>query len=82
MLKLSGTTFTIKIQHTNINQVRIIKRINCYVIEILYEVKEKELKKDNERYCGIDLGINNLATCTSNKISSFIINGKPIKSIN
>ena len=30
----------------------------------------------------IDLGINNLATCVSNVCESFIVNGKPIKSIN
>jgi len=30
----------------------------------------------------IDLGINNLASCSSNVSKSFIINGKPIKSIN
>ena len=30
----------------------------------------------------IDLGIDNLCTCTSNVTKSFIVNGKPIKSIN
>ena len=30
----------------------------------------------------IDLGIDNLATCSSNVSKSFIINGKPVKSIN
>ena len=30
----------------------------------------------------IDLGVNNLAACTSNVINPFIINGKPIKSVN
>lgn len=82
LLKLSGTTFTIKIQHTNINQVRIVKRISCYIIEILYEVNEKLLLKDNERYCGIDLGVNNLITVGSNCINGVIITGKPLKSIN
>ena len=82
LLKLSGTDFTLKIKHKNINQVRVIKRINCYVIEILYEVKEKEKQLDNGRYCGIDIGINNLLTVGSNCINSFIINGKPLKSIN
>lgn len=28
------------------------------------------------------MGVNNLAACTSNVINSFIINGRPIKSIN
>jgi len=30
----------------------------------------------------IDLGINNLCSCSSNVVSSFIVNGKPVKSIN
>ena len=39
--------------------------------------------KDNGRYYSIDLGINNLATVTSNtELSPFIINGRPLKSIN
>ena len=82
LLKLSGTNFTIKIQHTNINQVRVIKRINCYIIEVLYETKEKDSLIDNNRYCGIDLGINNLMTIGSNCLEPIIITGKPLKSIN
>ena len=82
LLKLSETNFTIKVQHTNINQVRVIKRINCYVIEVLYEVNEPPLLKDNERYCGVDIGINNLITVASNCTLPIIINGKPLKSIN
>jgi len=30
----------------------------------------------------IDLGLDNLASCSSNVSKSFIINGKPVKSIN
>ena len=51
-------------------------------MEVVYEVKESELKEDNNRYCGIDLGLNNLATVTSNISESYIINGRPVKSIN
>ena len=51
-------------------------------MEVVYEVKEIELKEDNKRYCGIDLGLNNLATVTSNVAQSYIINGRPVKSIN
>lgn len=44
--------------------------------------KKKNIKSDNHKYMSIDLGIDNLCTCTSNVTKSFIINGKPIKSIN
>ena len=63
-------------------QIRIIPKLDYFILEVIYEAKEKELKQDNHRYLSIDLGVNNLAACTSNVINSFIINGKPIKSIN
>ena len=40
------------------------------------------MKSNNNRYSSIDLGVNNLATVTSNVVKPYIINGKPIKSIN
>ena len=66
----------------NIKQVRFISSNNYIIMEVIYEVKESELKEDNNRYCGIDLGLNNLATVTSNVSKPYIINGRPIKSIN
>lgn len=63
-------------------QIRIIPRGDHFVIEEIYDRKEKEKKIDNKRYASIDLGINNLAAVSSNVIKSFIINGRPIKSIN
>lgn len=81
-LQLSGLKeFILPIKHNNIKQSRIIHRGNHLIIEILYEVKEKEYINNN-RYCSIDLGINNLCTIGSNVIKSIIINGKPLKSIN
>jgi len=66
-----------------IKQIRLVPQFGCYKIEVVYERKEKELKKDNNNYLSIDLGLNNLATCFDNKnLKSFIINGKPLKSIN
>lgn len=85
-LKLSGINQKIKIRDTitNIQQVRIIPKetFNCYNIEIVYKVSEKQLKKDNKKYASIDLGINNIATVAFNCQKPFIINGKPLKSIN
>ena len=40
------------------------------------------LEEDNRKYMGIDLGVDNLATCTSNVMQSFIIDGKKVKHIN
>ena len=65
-----------------ISQVRIVPKNNYIVLEVIYEASIKELLKDNKRYMSIDLGIDNLASCSSNVTKSFIINGKPVKSIN
>ena len=70
---------------TNVNllkQVRIIPQSSCYIIEVVYEKQEKD-KIINDHFLSIDLGLNNLMTCYDTKNNkSFIINGKPIKSIN
>ena len=82
ILQLSGLKeFNLPIIHNNVKQARLIHKGNHIVIEILYEVREKEYVNNN-RYCSIDLGINNLCTIGSNVIKPIIINGKPLKSIN
>ena len=83
-IKLSGTniTFKTKVDPTKIKQVRIVPHGNHYTLEVVYEVSTQELLTNNNRYCAIDLGINNLATIGSNCIKPFIINGRPLKSIN
>lgn len=81
-LKLSGTDVYIKTDIDHINQVRVVPGNNQLVVEILYEVQEKELKKDNGKYSSIDLGINNLMTLSGNTTKPIIVNGKPLKSIN
>ena len=74
---------------TNVNkeelvQVHIIPRTTHYVINVIYR-KNYDIANslDNNKKLSIDLGVNNLATCFNNiGLPSFIINGKPIKSIN
>ena len=81
-IQFSKTNIRIKTAVENVQQVRIVPKGNHLVVEVLYIVKEKELKEDNDRYCSIDLGVNNLSTMGSNVVKPFIINGKPLKSIN
>lgn len=80
-LKLSGCKNKIKIIHSTVQQVRVIPKGNHYVIEVIYN-KETPKYTDNGNYVGIDLGLNNLATVGGNVIDSFIVNGRPLKSIN
>ena len=82
IIKLPKTDIEFKTKQSNIKQVRLIPKNNYIVLEVIYEIQEEKLKSNNKRYMAIDLGINNLASCSSNVIKSFIINGKPIKSIN
>ena len=63
-------------------QVRIIPKSGCYVIEVVYEAEENRLKK-NQRVAAIDLGLNNLATVVTNDGDNpILISGRKIKSIN
>jgi putative transposase len=67
-----------------VDQVRIVPRNGFYVVEIVYEQDCEQEPVKADLYAGIDLGINNLATITSNK-SGFVprlVNGRPVKSIN
>ena len=84
MIQLSGTDFKIKtkVDGNSINQVRIVPKNSYYKVEVIYEVGELEELEDNDKYAAIDLGVNNLATVSFNESKPFIINGKPLKSIN
>ena len=64
-------------------QIRLIPKKNRIIVELIYNIKIPEQKKDNQNYIGIDIGVDNLATvCNSIGKAAFIINGKPLKSIN
>lgn len=73
-----------------INEIRIYpKGYKKFEAQIIYTIDEfynedffKEVELDKNKFLGIDLGLNNLATCISNANMPFIINGKPIKSEN
>ena len=67
-----------KIKEVNINPLKSGK----YKINIIYKHEEKPLKPNNNKYCSIDLGLNNLMTLTSNETTPVIVNGRPLKSIN
>lgn len=83
-VKLSKTNIFIKTNLTKdkVQFIRIIHKGNHIVFEIGYKKIVEELKKDNGRYASIDLGINNLMTVSSNVFEPFIVNGKPVKSMN
>lgn len=81
---LSGTDLRIptKIPLKDIQGVRVVPKKGYIVVEVLYEKKELPAKANNQRYAAIDIGVNNLATISSNVAKPLIINGRPLKSIN
>jgi len=84
IVKPSGLPIEIKTRHANIDQVRIVPRLGFYVVEVIYEQEPIQAEVDQKLYAGVDIGINNLAALTSNKVGFIpcIVNGRPIKSIN
>lgn len=71
----------IKTKITNIDCCRVVPKSNHFVVEFVYSVRDVPQKGYNANWMGIDIGLNNLATCVT-KDKAFIINGKPIKAVN
>lgn len=73
-----------QIKLKDVRQVTIQKFYGKTKINIIYE--EREVKKnqyDLNSSIGIDLGVNNLCAITSNdKSFSYVVNGRPLKSMN
>ncbi|MCV3215377.1 transposase [Plectonema radiosum NIES-515] len=82
-IKLSQTNIEFPTQATNVDQVRIVPKLDHYVIEVVYTINDAP-KSDSQYVAGVDLGLNNLMAITSNHpgIRPFLINGRPLKSIN
>ncbi len=82
-IKPSGTSLMVSCRKSDINEVRIIPRLNYYVVEVVYEQAIKQLV-NGEAIASIDVGLNNLVAVSSNQkgFRPFLINGRPLKSIN
>lgn len=71
------------VEKKELKQVRIVPQATCYVVEVIYERKEQNLNLQKDNFLSIDLGLNNLCTCTNNVNQKFfIVNGKVVKSFN
>ena len=67
----------------NLKEVRIAPRYDArfFEVEFITEVESQQIVK-SDNALAIDLGLDNLATCVSNTGSSFILDGRRLKSIN
>lgn len=67
----------------NLQQVRITPRGSNYLLEVVYCLNIDYENSESKNICGIDIGVNNLATLTNNiGKNPIVINGKVLKSIN
>ena len=84
MIVPSGLSIEIPTTHMMIDQVRIVPRASCYVVEVIYEQEVLQEEQDPTLYAAIDIGLNNLATLTSNKVGFVprLVNGRPLKNVN
>ena len=77
-------SFPRRLENKNIKEVRICPIYNGRYFKIQYcyeqEIEEKNLNQDS--VLAIDIGLENLATCVTNNGTSFIVDGRKIKSIN
>ena len=83
----SGLPIEIKTSITEwqkIAQVRIVPRLDGYMIEVVYEQEVQAAFVDPTLVAAVDLGVNVLAALTSNKPGFVprLVSGKPIKSVN
>ena len=79
----SGTNIWLPSKVTSIREIRIVPKVGCYVVEVVYEKLEQPLQV-NQRVAAIDLGLNNLATLTYNVpgLVPTIFDGRDLKSTN
>jgi putative transposase len=84
VIRPSQLDITIETQQTAFDQVRIVPRKTHYVVEVVYTVTIQSADVDPDRVAGIDIGLDNLATVTSNQpdFAPLLVNGRPLKSIN
>jgi IS605 OrfB family transposase len=68
-----------------LHQIQIIPKYKGKHFEVRYIFDDDDIKKtqlDSAKALGIDLGVDNFATCATSEGQSFIIDGKHIKSTN
>jgi len=72
------------ISANKIKEIRIIPIVNGkkFKIQYVYEIEEENLNLNQSETLAIDIGLENLATCISTVGTSFLMNGRAIKSIN
>ena len=66
----------------DIRELRILPRNKCFYFEFVYKKETEKVELNPDNVLGIDPGLNNWLTCVSSVGTSFIVDGKHIKSMN
>ena len=76
--------FPKRLEGKNIKEVRIlpINKGRHFKVQYCYEQLIEEQNLNQQNTIAIDIGLENLATCVTNKGTSFIMDGRKLKSIN
>ena len=76
--------FPKRIDPKSVKEVRILpcQHGRFFKIQYVYKVEQEPLGLNKYNALGIDLGVNNLATCVPTNGTPFILDGRRIKSIN
>jgi putative transposase len=84
VIQPSHPDITIQTRQTSFDQVRIVPRKTHYLVEVVYTRPIQPADVDRDRVASIDIGLDNLATVTSNQpdFAPLLVNGRPLKSIN
>ena len=74
----------LRVKSKTVQQIRILPNVVGFKLELVYkkEVTKELPKLNSNRFVGIDLGVNNFATCVSNQGKSMLLKGGIIKSAN
>jgi putative transposase len=65
-----------------VKEVRLLPRNGCFYAEFVYLTEIVTTQLDPSNALGLDPGLNNWLTCVSNIGTSFIVDGKHLKSLN
>ncbi len=66
----------------NIRELRILPRNQCFYAEFVYKLDAVETQLNPDNALGIDPGLDNWLTCVSTGGTSFVVDGKQVKSLN
>jgi lycopene cyclase CruP len=70
------------LEYKDIREYRILPRNGEFYLDLIYRVETTQARVDSSRVLGIDHGIDNWLTCVSNVGTSFIVDGRHLKSLN